>query len=85
MFSHLTRQRNQLFLQHLAANQCEIISNLSTIQISGSTNQLDGKQLIVNLFYWLNDFKLDEITSMKSTLSNEWPMIEQLIEIKNIS
>lgn len=59
------------------------IGNLPHVQISGLENQVQGKQEIVNLFYWVDSLKqLDQSDDIKKQLENEWPMIEKLLEIK---
>lgn len=58
-------------------------ANLPQVQINGIENQTDGKQEIINLFYWLESWRPDQTDSSKQHLQNEWFMIEKLVQIKN--
>lgn len=46
-------------------------------------NPTEGKQEIINLFYWLDTWQPDQCESTKKQLENEWPMIEKLQQIKS--
>lgn len=76
--------RDGHFVFHLANTQkmSFITANLPQIQISGLENQLEGRQEIINLFFWLKSWKPDQSDISKKHLRNEWPMIEKLLQIK---
>lgn len=47
---------------------------------------MNGKQSIVNLFYWLNTRQMEPMAAqLKNTIENEWPMMERLIQIKQLN
>lgn len=58
-------------------------ANLPHVQINGIDNQTDGKQDIVNLFFWLESWNPDQTDSFKTQLQSQWPMIEKLIQIRS--
>ncbi|XP_031640841.1 testis-expressed protein 10 [Contarinia nasturtii] len=82
-FSHLTRQKNPIFIKHLEESKDAIIANLPQVNIIGLTNQTQEKQEIINLFFWLKSWKPDQSEARKNQLGNEWPMIEKVFQIKN--
>lgn len=59
-----------------------ITANLPHVQITGLENQADGKQEILNLFYWLDKWQLDQSEANQTYLTNEWPIIEKLLKLK---
>lgn len=62
---------------------CHLTANLPQVQFNGLENQNDGKQEIINLFYWLESWKPDQSETTENHLQNEWTMIEKLLQIKN--
>lgn len=59
-----------------------ITANLPHVQITGLENQADGKQEIINLFYWLEKWQPDQYEANQMHLRNKWPMMEKLHEIR---
>lgn len=59
-----------------------ITANLPHVQITGLENQADGKQEIINLFYWLEKWQPDQSEANQMHPKNEWPMMEKLLEIR---
>lgn len=71
------RRRKKLNLKSI-----NFTGNLANIQVSGIEDPLEGKRLIVNLFFWLNKLEVNDLSTMKESMPNEWPILENLIEIK---
>lgn len=69
---------------HIHASIVFITANLPHVQITGLENQADGKQEIINLFYWLEQWQPDQSeANQMHLLKNEWPMVEKLLEIRH--
>lgn len=77
------RNKYTEFILKMKSKTLFITANLPLVQINGIDNQTDGKQGIINLFYWLESWQPDQAESFKTQLQNEWPMIEKLMQIRN--
>lgn len=69
-------------MENLRANIEPICSNLSVIRVNGIECQTDGKQMIVNLFFWLDSWTPD--SNALALPDEERNMIEKIVRIRNI-
>lgn len=79
-FELLAKMNNVVFMENLRANIEPICSNLSVIRVNGIECQTEGKQMIVNLFFWLDAWAPNS-TELPDEERN---MIEKIVAIRNI-
>lgn len=82
-FERLAKMNNKIFLDNLQNTIPAIIENLSKIQITGTANQEQAKQMILNLFFWL---KIKTINFDKYTNQlEEIKYVKEIISLRAIS
>uniref|UniRef100_A0A1B0FCU1 Pre-rRNA-processing protein Ipi1 N-terminal domain-containing protein n=1 Tax=Glossina morsitans morsitans TaxID=37546 RepID=A0A1B0FCU1_GLOMM len=56
----LGKQQNEVFLSTLRQLLSDVVKNLERIKVNGALDVIEGKKLIINLFYWLNTQSVKE-------------------------
>lgn len=60
--SNLGKQKNVVFLKALPSIIEAVIENIQKVQVLGSENAFEGKKLIMNLFFWADEFSQNQQT-----------------------